>query len=112
MADDGIRVGIVSAYDQKTGTASIYYPDRCDEVTDNLPVLAPFGMLQKLNKGDFVTVLHLSNGKEAGVILGSYSSDDDVPAARITTTGESITFEDSSGSITLREIIEMCRGGS
>jgi len=112
MADSGIRIGLVSSYDEETGTASIYYPDRCDEVTDNLPVFAPFGMLQKLHKGDFVIALHLSNGSEAGVVLGCYSSDGDVTAARITTTGESITFEDSSGTITLREIIEKCREDS
>lgn len=106
---DGIRIGFVSAYDAGTGTASIYYPDRCHEVTDNLPVFSPFGLIQTLNKGEAVLVLHLSNGQEAGIIIGTYSSDGDVPEAGLQINGGNLILKDSSGSISLREIIAKCR---
>ena len=106
---DGIRVGFVSSYDADTGTAAIYYPDRCHEVTDNLPVFSPFGLLQTLKKGDAVIVLHLSNGQEAGIVIGTYSSDGDVPAAGFTIEGGRLIFKDATGSISLKEIITKCR---
>lgn len=107
---DGIRVGFVSTYDESTGTAVVYYPDRCHEVTDNLPIFSPFGLRQALQKGDTVLVLHLSNGQEAGIVIGTYSSDGDVPAAGLSVKDGNLILKDSSGSITLKEIIAKCRG--
>lgn len=105
MADSGIRMGFISSYNTATGMASIYYPDRCHEVTSELPVLAPFGLLQQLNKDDPVFVLHLSNGAETGVILGGYSVDGDVPAATISTDGSNLILQDASGTTTLGNIL-------
>jgi len=104
--DSPIRIGFVNSYNAETGMASIYYPDRCREVTDDLPIFAPFGLMQTLNKHDAVFVLHLSNGSEAGLILGSYSVDGDTPEAEISVNDGELTFRDRSGSATLRDIIE------
>ena len=58
---DGTRIGFISTFNQDDGLASVYYPDRTGEVTDELPVFMPCGLAQRLNKGDMVIVLHLSN---------------------------------------------------
>lgn len=100
-----VRIGFVSSYNAETGMASIYYPDRCDEVTDELPVMAPFGLLQTLNKDDAVFVIHLSNGSEAGVVLGSYSVAGDIPEASITASDGELHMKDKSGSTTLGELL-------
>lgn len=104
-----VRIGFVSSYDTETGTAKIYYPDRCHEVTDNLPVFSPFGLLQSFKKNDTVLVLHLSNGQEAGILIGTYSSDGDVPVAGIANDNGNLILKDASGSIALKEIIAKCR---
>lgn len=103
--DSPVRIGFVNSYNPETGMASIYYPDRCREVTDELPVLAPLGLIQDLKVNDAVFVLHLSNGSEAGLILGSYSVDGDTPEAGISVNEGELTMRDRSGSTTLREIL-------
>ena len=65
-----VRIGFVSSFDAGSGTASIYYPDRSGMVTQKMKIFAPFGCRQTLAKDDQVLVLHLSNGGEAGVIIG------------------------------------------
>lgn len=105
----GIRIGFVSTYNAAEGMASIHYPDRMGEVTADLPVYSPCGLIQKLSVGDAVLVLHLSNGEEAGIVLGSYSVAGDVPAAGISVEGSSLILKDSSGSISLKKIIEKCK---
>lgn len=109
MAGNGLRIGFVSSYNAGTGMASVYYPDRMGEVTGDLPVFAPCGLVQILRKGDAVLVFHLSNGGEAGIVLGSYSVRGDVPAAGIFVDGGMMTLGDSSGSIPLSRIIAKCR---
>ena len=109
MAGDGLRIGFVSSWNAGTGMASVHYPDRMGEVTGELPVFAPCGMMQVLRKGDAVLVLHLSNGREAGIVLGSYSVRGDVPGAGITVDGGQMTLKDSTGSIPLSKIIAKCR---
>ena len=109
MSDGGVRIGFVSTYNSDTGSASIYYPDRNHDVTDEMPVFAPFGILQKLNKDDMVLVLHLSNGEAAGIVMGVFSADEDAPEAGISVENGGLTFQDENGSITLKEIIEKCR---
>ena len=103
------RIGFVSSFDRRSGMATIYYPDRSGEVTSRLPVFAPFGILQELKKGEAVFVLHLSNGGEAGIVLGGYSAEGDVPMAGITASDGKLTLRDASGSISLKEIISKCR---
>lgn len=110
MADTGIRIGLVSSYNAETGSASIYYPDRNHEVTDEMPVFAPFGIIQNFEKDDAVLVLHLSNGEAAGIVLGVYSADE-TPGIGLSVSGGGLTLKDSNGSITLKEIIEKCREG-
>lgn len=103
----GPRIGFISSFDSATGMAAVYYPDRCHEVTDELPVYMPCGLIQSFQKGDAVLVLHLSNGSEAGIVMGKYTQE---PArAGIIVSGDMMTFQDSSGVITLREIIAKCR---
>lgn len=102
---DGNRIGYVSSFNASTGMASIYYPDRTGEVTDELPVLMPCGMYQRLNKGDMVLVMHLSNGSEAGIVLGTYSVCPEDTKAGISIEGGTMTLKDVSGSITLKELL-------
>lgn len=66
------RIGTVSSVDANTGMVSIIYEDRDDEVTELLPY-ATFNDEYKLPKiGAKVVVLHLSNGSEMGIVLGTY----------------------------------------
>lgn len=111
MNDSGIRIGVISSYNAETGSASIYYPDRNHEVTDEMPVFAPFGIVQKLDKDDTVLVLHLSNGAAAGIVMGVYSADEASPEVGISNSGGDLIFQDKNGSITLKEILEKCKGG-
>ena len=73
MRSSDNRIGFVSSFNPGTGMATVFYPDRNGEVTTELPVFAPFGIMQELKKGEAVLVLHLSNGGTAGIVLGSYS---------------------------------------
>lgn len=98
-----VRIGFVSSFDAGTGTASIYYPDRSGMVTQKMKVFAPLGCRQTLVKDDQVLVLHLSNGGEAGVVIGKIMDG----GASITAQGGGITFSGSPGSITLAELIRI-----
>lgn len=70
--DGGNRIGTVSSVDAKTGMVSVVYQDKDGEVTQLLPY-ATFNDEYKLPQiGAKVIVAHLSNGKEMGVILGTY----------------------------------------
>ena len=109
MAGNGLRIGFVSSYNAGTGMASVHYPDRIGEVTRELPVFSPCGLLQVLRKGGAVLVLHLSNGGAAGIVLGSYSVSGDVPGAGIIVDGGQMTLKDSTGAIPLSRIIAKCR---
>ena len=70
--EDLIRQGIVSSINKKLGMARVTYPDRDDMVTDYLPILSVGGEFKMPKVGDKALVAHLSDGTEAGVILGSY----------------------------------------
>lgn len=70
--DGEIRIGTVSSTDSETGMASVIYQDKGGEVTQMLPY-ATFNDEYKLPKiGAKVVVVHLSNGSEMGIILGTY----------------------------------------
>lgn len=72
MSDGGNRIGTVSSVDAETGMVSVVYEDRDGEVTELLPY-ATFNDEFKLPQlGAKVVVIHLSNGGEMGVILGTY----------------------------------------
>ena len=80
MADNNIRVGSVSSINYEDGTIRVTYPDLDNAVTDDFPVLHFGGKYKMPEIGEDILVLHLSNGAEAGFVLGSYWTDDDPPA--------------------------------
>jgi len=107
MADNGIRVGFISSYNAAAGTASIYYPDRTGNITAELPVFSPCGLLQKLEKDEEVWVLHLPNGSAAGLVMGKCSAEGDTPKASIYTENDSLTLKDPSGIFTLAQLLAL-----
>ncbi len=72
MSGGGNRIGTVSSVDSETGMVSVLYEDRDGEVTELLPY-ATFNDEYKLPQlGAKVVVMHLSNGGEMGIVLGTY----------------------------------------
>ena len=69
MANE-IRVGKVSSIDYAAGLVRVAYHDKDDSVTQPIPMLSNEYNMPKV--GDQVLVLHLSNGAEAGLVLGRY----------------------------------------
>ena len=96
------RIGYISTYDKAKGTASVYYPDRTGETTNQIPVFTPFGAIGTMRKGDMVLVEYLDNG--SAVILGTFAGNG-APECGITTLGGSLTLKDASGSITVAELL-------
>ena len=68
----GNRIGTVSSFDKKTGMASVLYSDRDGDVTQMLPFATFNGEYKVPETGSKVLVVHLSNGSEIGIILGTY----------------------------------------
>ncbi len=66
------RIGTVSSTDAETGMVSVLYRDRDGEVTQMLPYATFNGEYKLPQVGDKVIVIHLSNGKEMAVVLGTY----------------------------------------
>lgn len=96
-----IRIGFVSSIG--TGGVSVTYPDT-GKTTTELPVLAFAGIKQTFEKDDAVVVAHMSNDNSMAVVLGKFYAGDD-PTATINANDGAISFTDSTGSITLAEII-------
>ena len=72
MREGENRIGTVSSVDAATGMVSVVYEDRDGEVTELLPY-ATFNDEYKLPQiGAKVVVLHLSNGGDMGIVLGTY----------------------------------------
>ena len=67
-----IRLGKVSAVDNPAGMVRVVYHEKDDDVTRMIPILSTVfsGVYSMPEVGDQVLVLHLSNGSEAGVVLG------------------------------------------
>lgn len=76
MANE-IRVGKISSVDYTAGTVRVVYHDKDDNVTPAIPLISDEYHMPEV--GDMVLVLHLSNGAEAGVVLGRYWSDKNKP---------------------------------
>lgn len=76
---DNIRTGEVSSIDFVNGMIKVTYPDRDNDVTDNIPYLSQNGEYKMPNVGDMVVVLHLSNGSTFGIALGTFWSDGNKP---------------------------------
>lgn len=67
-----IRIGKVSSIDYDNGMVQVLYTDRDGAVTKALPVLTFNDEYKMPSVGSYVLVVHLSNGTEAGYILGTY----------------------------------------
>ncbi len=67
-----IRLGKVSDVDHAAGMVRVVYHEKDDDVTRMIPILSTVfsGVYSMPEVGDQVLVLHLSNGSEAGVVLG------------------------------------------
>ena len=63
-----IRVGKVSSIDYPSGMIRVVYPDMDDDVTRPIPLFSSEYAMPPV--GALVAVVHLSNGAEAGVVLG------------------------------------------
>ena len=72
-----IRLGKVSAIDYAAGMARVVYHEKDDSVTRLIPFISDEYSMPEI--GDQVLVLHLSNGAEAGVVLGRPWSGKNVP---------------------------------
>lgn len=70
---DTIRIGRISALNYEAGTARVFYSDRSDNTTKELPLLCAEYYMPEVD--DLVMVCHLPNGTEAGVIIGRYWTD-------------------------------------
>ena len=80
MKED-IRLGKVSSVDPAAGMVRVVYHEKDSAVTRSIPILSPVfsGLYSLPEVGDQVLVLHLSNGSEAGVVLGRPWSDKFTP---------------------------------
>ena len=63
-----IRVGKVSSIDYSSGMIRVVYHDKDDDVTRPIPLFSSEYAMPPV--GALVAVVHLSNGAEAGVVLG------------------------------------------
>ncbi len=126
MADE-IRIGKVSTVDYANGMISVVYTDKDSAVTKPLPVLSFGGFFRMPAVGQSVLVAHLSNGGEAGIVLGSYWNKANTPPvgqgasrlemgsspgeAYIECSGGQITMHDGSATLTLADIQAGLGGG-
>ncbi len=76
MANE-IRLGKISAIDYATGMVRVVYHEKDDSVTRLIPLLSSEYNMPAVE--DQVLVLHLSNGTEAGVVLGRPWSEKNKP---------------------------------
>ena len=70
---EGIRIGRISALNYEAGTARIFYTDKNENTTAELPLLSAEYFMPEVD--DLVLVLHLPNGTAAGFVLGRFWSD-------------------------------------
>lgn len=72
-----IRLGKISSIDYAKGMARVVYHEKDDDVTRLIPLLSHEYKMPPV--GSQVLVVHLSNGTEAGVVLGRPWSDKNAP---------------------------------
>lgn len=72
-----IRLGKISAIDYAAGMARVVYHEKDDCVTRLIPFISDEYMMPEVE--DQVLVVHLSNGTEAGVVLGRPWSGKNIP---------------------------------
>ena len=68
-----VRFGKISSVNYEAGTVRVVYHEKDDCVTSEIPLLSFEYMMPEVD--DAVLVLHLSNGAEAGVVLGAVAGD-------------------------------------
>lgn len=84
---NNIRIGKISAIDYASGLVRVVYHDKDNAVTGLIPLLSNEYFMPKV--GAQVIVLHLSNGVEAGVVLGCpWSEKTSLPRAEKTFTAK------------------------
>lgn len=76
-----VRLGLVSSVNYKTGMIKVTYPEYDNSVTDSFPCFALGDEYKMPGIGEEVLVLHLSNGSEAGIVMGKYWNVDNRPPA-------------------------------
>lgn len=74
---NNIRLGKISAIDYAAGMVRVVYHEKDDAVTAPIPLLSTEYFMPEV--GDQVAVFHLSNGTEAGVVLGRPWSEKNKP---------------------------------
>ena len=75
--ENNIRLGKISAIDYAAGMARVVYHEKDDAVTAPIPLISSEYFMPEVD--DMVMVLHLSNGTEAGVVLGRPWSEKNKP---------------------------------
>lgn len=78
---ESIRIGKVSSIDYDNGMIQVFYTDHDGSVTRALPVLNFNDEYKMPQIGSYVLVAHLSNGSEAGYVLGNYWNISHSPAS-------------------------------
>ena len=68
MDTNGIRIGKISSVEYDTGMVRVVYHDQDDAVSRPIPLLSFEYLMPEVD--DQVLVLHLSNGTEAGIVIG------------------------------------------
>lgn len=81
MNEDTVRIGYISSVDPNTGMVRVTYPDRDRTVTPEFPVFNMGGEYRMPKVNDLVLVLHLSNDSSAGIVMGTYWTDEDAPVS-------------------------------
>lgn len=72
-----VRIGKISSVNYEEGTVRVVYHEKDDCVTTEIPLLSGEYMMPEVD--DTVLVLHLSNGAEAGIVLGRPWNDENKP---------------------------------
>jgi len=123
MAENIVRIGRVSSVNYAEGTVSVTYPDLDDSVTDQFPVFSMNDEYKMPGIGQEVLVLHMSNGASAGIVMGKYWNDGNVPSktgdeifikelaqnygdAYLMYDGSDITLRSPKAVTTLRKLVE------
>uniref|UniRef100_A0AAU8B672 Baseplate assembly protein V n=1 Tax=Dulem virus 34 TaxID=3145752 RepID=A0AAU8B672_9CAUD len=75
--ENNIRLGKISAIDYAAGMVRVVYHEKDDSVTRLVPLISSEYFMPEI--GDQVLVLHLSNGTEAGVVMGRPWSEKNKP---------------------------------
>lgn len=103
---DTIRIGRVSSVDAAAGTVQVTYTDRSGSTTSDIPYFSFNDEYKMPKKEQMVLVLHLANGSAAGVVLGKFWNEANLPAE----TGEDL-FRKELGSTPGQAYIK-CKSGA